>query len=185
MKIFTNNLQLIFKLSNICLIILYLYPGSILGFFLYNDFSNQPQITRDFFQISSNHIYAFSLISILGLFAFKTKKKLFVYLVCLSIVLEIFHLVIPNRSFQTGDLNGNLLGVIISFLIYKVHEILFKTEKEYFKELNSLSYISIAPILFIASVSVKPTEHIGGDENTAVPILVKSILLSVFLSSFV
>ena len=50
MKIFTNNLQLIFKLSNICLIILYLYPGSILGFFLYNDFSNQPQITRDFFK---------------------------------------------------------------------------------------------------------------------------------------
>ena len=75
MKIFTNNLQLIFKLSNICLIILYLYPGSILGFFLYNDFSYQPQITRDFFHISSNHIYAFSLISILGLFAFKTKKK--------------------------------------------------------------------------------------------------------------
>ena len=99
-------------------------------FFLYNDFSNQPQITRDFFQISSNHIYAFSLISILGLFAFKTKKRLFVYLVCLSIVLELFHLVIPNRSFQTGDLNGNLLGVIIPFLIYKVYEILFKTKKE-------------------------------------------------------
>ena len=76
MKVFTNNLQLIFKLSNICLIILYLYPGSILGFFLFNDFSNQPQITRDFFQISSNHSYAFSLISILGLFAFKTKKKI-------------------------------------------------------------------------------------------------------------
>ena len=113
MKIFTNNLQLIFKLSNICLIILYLYPGSILGFFLYNDFSNQPQITRDLFQISSNHIYAFSLISILGLFAFKTKKRLFAYLVCLSIVLELFHLVIPNRSFQIGDLNGNLLGATI------------------------------------------------------------------------
>ena len=75
MKIFTNNLQLIFKLSNICLIILYLYPGSILGFFIYNDFNIQPQITKDLFQISSNHIYAFSLISILGLFAFKTKKN--------------------------------------------------------------------------------------------------------------
>ena len=74
MKIFTNNLQLIFKLSNICLIILYLYPGSILGFLLYNDLNRQPQITGDFFYISSNHIYAFSLISILGLFAFKTKK---------------------------------------------------------------------------------------------------------------
>ena len=129
MKIFTNNLQLIFKLSNICLIILYLYPGSILGFFLYNNFSDQPQITRDFFHISSNHIYAFSLISVLGLLAFKSKKKLFVYLICLSIVLEFFHLFIPNRSFQTGDLNGNLLGVTITFLIYKVYGILFQAKK--------------------------------------------------------
>ena len=130
MKIFTNNLQLIFKLSNICLIILYLYPGSILGFFIYNDFNIQPQITKDLFQISSNHIYAFSLISIIGLFAFKSKKRLFAYLIFLSIVLELFHLVIPNRSFQIGDLNGNLLGVTIPFLIYKVYEILFQTNKK-------------------------------------------------------
>jgi uncharacterized membrane protein YsdA (DUF1294 family) len=130
MKIFSNYLQLIFKLSNICLIILYLYTGSVLGFVLYNDFSDQPQITRDLFQISSNHIYAFSLISILGLFAFKTKKRLFAYLVCLSIVLELFHLVIPNRSFQIGDLTGNLFGVIIPFLIYKIYEILFQTKKK-------------------------------------------------------
>ena len=124
MKIFTNNLQLIFKLSNICLIILYLFPGSILGFLLYNDLNRQPQITGDFYDVSSNHIYAFSLISVLGLFAFKSKKKLFLYLIFLSIVLEFFHLLIPNRSFQTGDLNGNLLGVIITFLIYKIYEFL-------------------------------------------------------------
>ena len=130
MKIFTNNLQLIFKLSNICLVILYLFPGSILGFLLYNDFNRQPQITGDFFYISSNHIYTFSLISILGLFAFKSKKKLILYLISLSVVLELFHLVIPNRSFQTGDLNGNFLGIIISFLIYKFYETLFQTKKK-------------------------------------------------------
>ena len=122
MKILINYIQLIFKLSNICLIILYLFPGSILGFLLYNDLNRQPQITGDFYDISSNHIYAFSLISIIGLLAFKSKKKLFLYLIFLSIVLEFFHLLIPNRSFQTGDLNGNLLGVIITFLIYKIYE---------------------------------------------------------------
>ena len=124
MKISTNYNRLIFKLSNICLIILYLFPGSILGFLLYNDLNRQPQITGDFYDISSNHIYAFSLISIIGLLAFKSKKKLFLYLIFLSIVLEFFHLLIPNRSFQTGDLNGNLLGVIITFLIYKIYEFL-------------------------------------------------------------
>ena len=130
MKIIINYIQLIFKLSNICLIILYLFPGSILGFLLYNDLNRQPQITGDFYYISSNHIYAFSLISILGLLAFKSKKRLFLYLIFLSIVLEFFHLLIPNRTFQTGDLNGNLLGVIIPFFIYKVYEILLKTKKE-------------------------------------------------------
>ena len=130
MKIIINYIQPIFKLFNICLIILYLFPGSILGFFLYNDLNRQPQITGDFLYISSNHIYAFSLISILGFFAFKSKKKLILCLISLSVVLELFHLVIPNRSFQTGDLNGNFLGIIISFLIYKFYETLFQTKKK-------------------------------------------------------
>ena len=76
MKNIINYIQLIFKLFNICLIILYLFPGSILGFLLYNDLNRQPQITGDFYDLSSNHVYAFSLISVLGLFAFKSKKKL-------------------------------------------------------------------------------------------------------------
>ena len=130
MKIFPDYLQLIFKLSNICLVILYLYPGSVIGFILYNDFGNQPQITRDLFDISSNHIYAFCLISFIGLFAFESKKRLFIYLFFLSIILEFLHLFIPNRSFQTGDLNGNLLGVIIPFLTYKIYEFLFQSKKE-------------------------------------------------------
>ena len=130
MKIFSNYLQLIFKLSNICLVILYLYPGSVIGFILYNDFGNQPQITRDLFYISSNHIYAFCLISLIGLCAFESKKRLFIYLFFLSIILEFLHLFIPNRSFQMGDLNGNLLGVIIPFLTYKIYEFLFQSKKE-------------------------------------------------------
>ncbi len=130
MKVFTRYLQLIFKLCNMSLIILYLYPGSIFGFLLYSDFNSQPQITRDLFGISSNHIYAFCFISILGLFAFDSKRKLFIYLISLSIILEIFHLIIPNRSFQVGDLNGNLLGVIIPLLIYKIYEFLSQIKKK-------------------------------------------------------
>ena len=79
---------------------------------------------------SSNHIYAFCLISFIGLFAFESKKRLFIYLFFLSIILEFLHLFIPNRSFQMGDLNGNLLGVIIPFLTYKIYEFLFQSKKE-------------------------------------------------------
>ena len=55
---FFSKYKYIFYMSNAVLIFLYLYPGSILGYFLYNDPQLQPQITRDFL-ISSNHLYAF------------------------------------------------------------------------------------------------------------------------------
>ena len=37
-----------FHISNILLIIFYLYPGSIFGCFIYNDCGIQPQLTGDF-----------------------------------------------------------------------------------------------------------------------------------------
>ena len=58
-------LPLGFQAINLTLIIFYLYPGSILGVLFYNDSSIQPQITRDFL-ISSNHFYAFIILSIVG-----------------------------------------------------------------------------------------------------------------------
>ena len=111
-----------FYSANIILIILYLFPGSILGCFLYNDCYIQPQITRDFI-ISSNHVYAFVLLSGLGVFSFHNTKKinfLIFYLFLLSIFLELFHIIIPNRGFEMSDLFGNIVGVILVILIYKI-----------------------------------------------------------------
>tara|TARA_B100000700_G_scaffold152132_1_gene168897 strand:+ start:884 stop:1105 length:222 start_codon:yes stop_codon:yes gene_type:complete len=60
------------------------------------------------------------LISIIGFLTFANSKKnilLILYLIFLSVTLEIFHLVIPERSFQWSDLIGNLLGVIVVILL--------------------------------------------------------------------
>ena len=117
-KIF-STLKILFYFINFFLIILYIYPGSLLGLILYNDKRIQPQITPDFI-ISSNHLYAFVFISILGFLSFvevKQKKYLVIYLILLSLILEIFHLIIPERSFQWSDLFGNLMGVFIVILL--------------------------------------------------------------------
>jgi VanZ family protein len=121
-----KNLKLFFKtgfyFANIVLIIFYLYPGSIIGWFLYNDFSIQPQITRDI-MISSNHFYAFILLTSLGIFSFHNSKKInfiIFYLFLLSIILELFHIIIPNRGFEMSDLFGNIIGVILVVFIYKI-----------------------------------------------------------------
>ena len=111
-----------FHTINLILIIFYLYPGSLLGFFLYNDISIQPQITRDFL-ISSNHFYAFIILSIAGIVAYNKSNKIDIlikYLVLISILLEFFHIIIPNRNFEFSDLLGNLLGVILVFISYKI-----------------------------------------------------------------
>tara|TARA_B100000902_G_C27190209_1_gene853506 strand:+ start:180 stop:569 length:390 start_codon:yes stop_codon:yes gene_type:complete len=116
---FFSKYKFIFYLANVFLIILYIYPGSILGYVVYDDLQIQPQITRDFI-VSTNHVYAFFLISLLGFLTFKKSNKLnilILYLLILSIILEILHLIIPERSFQLADLFGNLIGVIILIII--------------------------------------------------------------------
>ena len=117
--------KIFFHLINLVFLILYLYPGSILGFLLYNNFSKQPQVTPDFY-FSSNHVYAFMALSLFGLISYINKKNIIIYFIFISIFLELAHIVIPNRSFQFGDLFGNILGVLISILIIKIYNYLEK-----------------------------------------------------------
>ena len=112
---FFSKFKIIFYFLNVILIFLYLFPGSLLGIIIYDNKNIQPQLTPDFF-ISSNHFYVFTLISIIGFLSFIKKKHirlLAIYLFLLSIILETFHLIIPERSFEWLDLSGNLLGVFI------------------------------------------------------------------------
>ena len=46
------------------------------------------------------------------------------YLVSLSIILELTHLIIPNRAFELQDLFGNLLGVVLSYILFKIIKII-------------------------------------------------------------
>tara|TARA_Y100001980_G_C14442528_1_gene228291 strand:+ start:485 stop:838 length:354 start_codon:yes stop_codon:yes gene_type:complete len=104
---------------NLGLFFLYLYPGSFLGLLLYKNKNLQPQITEDFV-ISTNHFYVFFIISVIGLLTYKKTKQikfLKIYLILISILLEISHLIIPLRTFQWSDLFGNLIGVIIVILL--------------------------------------------------------------------
>ena len=116
---FFSKFKIIFYSFNFFLIFLYLFPGSLLGMIIYGDKRIQPQISSDFI-VSSNHFYVFVALSIVAFLSFiKTKeiKPLIVYLVFLSIFLELFHLIIPERTFQWSDLFGNLLGVIVVIFI--------------------------------------------------------------------
>ena len=121
-------MKFIFHIANILLIVFYLFPGSIMGYLLYNDYKTQPQLTPDFI-VSSNHVYVFTIISLLG-FVTYTKDKAFkiiiAYLFFISIFLELAHIIIPERGFEVKDLGGNILGVVISLVIF----LIFKLRKK-------------------------------------------------------
>ena len=120
---FFSYLKIVFYIANFVLIVLYVFPGSILGWFLYGNVGLQPQITSDFL-VSSNHVYAFTAISILGYLSYEKNKLnfIFIYLFFLSIFLEVLHLIIPNRGFEFSDLFGNVLGVLLVYSYQKIYD---------------------------------------------------------------
>ena len=120
-----SYLRILFHILILILIIISLYPGSILGFLLYGDFKLQPQFTKDFLYISSQHFYVYLLVSTLGFFSYLRDEKfnlVVIYLFFLSIILEVAHLVISERSFQIEDLTGNILGVLIAYTIVLIYK---------------------------------------------------------------
>ena len=120
MKNIFSKYKIIFYGLNVVLIALYLYPGSLLGCFIFDNCKIQPKLTRDFI-VSSNHVYTFGLITLIGFFTYintKKNKYLIIYLILISIFLEFTHLFIPQRGFEWGDLLGNFFGVVISTFIF-------------------------------------------------------------------
>ena len=121
---FFNKNKYFFQIINILIIILYVYPGSILGAIFLKNYKVHPQITKDFI-ISSNHFYTFAFLSILGLLTFHKTiylKLLILYLFFLSLILEILHIIIPERGFEFSDLFGNIFGVSIIMIFYKLYK---------------------------------------------------------------
>ena len=116
-----SKYKFIFYLCNFILIFLYLFPGSLLGLIIYKDISLQPQITSDFIFISTNHLYAYIVLSVIGFLTYRKNNQfniLSIYLIFLSIVLELLQYFVPNRSFEFSDLFGNIAGVIITIILF-------------------------------------------------------------------
>ena len=122
-NIILSTSKYLFYFSFIILLILYLYPGSLIGYFLYGDMGEQPDFISNPLGTSINHFAYFFYLSILG-FIFRSNKRKFVnsfsFLFLISIILELLHYFIPNRAFELNDLYANSLGVLLAYFIFKL-----------------------------------------------------------------
>ena len=110
----------VYYFSLLVLLILYLFPGSLIGYLLYGNLGQQPNLISNPIGTSINHLIFFSYITILAMTVrLRTKNILtnYRFTLFISCVLEISHLIIPNRAFELNDLLANFTGVVIIILI--------------------------------------------------------------------
>ena len=118
-----SSIKYLFYFSFIILIVIYLFPGSLIGYILYGNLGRQPDFISNPFGTSINHLIFFFYLSILS-FIFRSKQKKFInsfsFLFLISIILELSHYFIPNRAFEFNDIYANSLGVLLAYLILKL-----------------------------------------------------------------
>ena len=119
-NIILKLLEYIYYFSLIILFIIYLFPGSLIGYFLYGNLGQQPNLIPNPIGTSINHLIFFSYITILALIVRPKVKNVFTdykIILFISFILEILHFIIPNRAFEFYDLIANMLGVLIIMFI--------------------------------------------------------------------
>ena len=121
-NIFFSTTKYLFFFSFIILLILYLFPGSLIGYFLYGNLGKQPDFISNPIGTSINHLIFFFYLSILG-FIFRSNQKKFInsfsFLFLISLILELLHHFIPNREFELNDLYANSLGVMLAYIMFR------------------------------------------------------------------
>ena len=120
-----SGLKFIFHLSVLFLIVISLFPGSLLGFFLYGDLSRQPNLIENPFGTAINHFISYFYVSILGLCLYLRNnnfKKIVYSLFFLSIILEVLQFIVPNRAFEIYDVSANFVGVLVAYFLVKIYQ---------------------------------------------------------------
>ena len=118
-------LRFIFHISILLLIIISLFPGSLLGFFFYNDLDIEPNLIANPFGTAINHFIYYFYVSMLGLCLYLKSnnfQKLVYSLFFLSIILEVLQLIVPNRTFEIYDVSANFLGVLVAYFLVKIYK---------------------------------------------------------------
>ena len=113
----------LYYLSLVVLLIIYLFPGSIIGYLLFGDLGKQPSLINNPVGTSINHFFYFFYLTFLGRIYNLIERKFinsFLFLFAFSFLLELLHFFIPNRAFELNDLLANSVGVISVFFLFKL-----------------------------------------------------------------
>ena len=129
-------LKFIFYMSVLLLIVISLYPGSLLGLLLYGDLGMQPNLAENpYFTLMPSHLYTYASIinhfivyfyvTMLGLCLYLRThnfQKIVYGLFFLSIFLEVLQFIVPRRAFEIYDVSANFVGVLVAYYLLKIYK---------------------------------------------------------------
>ena len=129
-------LKFIFYTSVLFVIVITLYPGSLLGLLLYGDPSFQPNLAENpyFTPIPThlytyasiiNHFIAYFFISMFGLCLYlrsRNFQKIVYGLFFSSIFLELLQIMAPRRVFEIYDVSANFAGVLVAYCLIEIYK---------------------------------------------------------------
>ena len=113
-------LEYSYYFSLLILFVLYLFPGSLIGYLLYGNLGQQPNLISNPIGTSINHLIFFFCLTSLGLVVrskYQNFLNSFIFLFSISILLELAHWLIPNRAFEYYDLFANSMGIVTAYLL--------------------------------------------------------------------
>lgn len=133
-NIIFKNINYLYLASILVILIFYFFPGDIVSYLMHGNLdtehdANQNPIAHGIHFLintggySINHILTFSYITAGGLLTYFKEKNFYIvifFFIFLSFLLELIHLIIPNRAFELNDLLANVMGVIIIFFLFKL-----------------------------------------------------------------
>lgn len=112
-----NYYKFIFFTNIFAIVLLSVYPGSLLGLIFFGNYDVLPGSDK------LHHFVAYFITTIFGLLAYSQKNIFFQLsfsLLLLGSILEIIQIWIPNRSFEFLDMLSNTSGVVIGLIVIQI-----------------------------------------------------------------
>jgi len=112
-----NYYKFIFFTNIFAIVLLSVYPGSLLGLIFFGNDDVLPGSDK------SHHFIGYFITTIFGLLAYSEKNiflQLSFSLLLLGSILEIIQIWIPNRSFELLDMLSNTSGVVIGLGVIQI-----------------------------------------------------------------
>ena len=101
-----------------------IYPGNLINLVLIGDPTTYPGGDK------VSHFLTYFVLGVLFNLSYK-KNSFFIimigFLISFSIIMELLHMVIPNRFYENFDLLMNFLGLIIGIYIININQLLSRS----------------------------------------------------------